>query len=86
MKVKIGNLSVYHRFTEIEIEIPQMDDEKVSRYLYENEDKWIDKLDSEVNKSTTQFTSGKGEYDGYDDGSESETRFDIVGKQYGGHL
>ena len=86
MKVKIGNLSVYHRFTEIEIEIPEMDEDKVSRYLLDNEENWCYTLDSEVTKSTTQFTSGKGEYDGYDDGSDSETRFDITGKQYGGHL
>lgn len=86
MKVKIGNLSVYHKFTEIEIEIPEMDNSKINRYLLDNEELWINKLDSEVNKSTTQFTSGQGEYDGYDDGSESETRYEIVGKNYGGHL
>jgi hypothetical protein len=86
MKIKIGNLSVYHKFTEIEIEIPEMDNSKINRYLLDNEELWINKLDSEVNKSTTQFTSGQGEYDGYDDGSESETRYEIVGKNYGGHL
>ena len=86
MKVKIGNLSVYHKFTEIEIEIPERDNSKINRYLLDNEELWINKLDSEVNKSTTQFTSGQGEYDGYDDGSESETRYEIVGKNYGGHL
>tara|TARA_B110000240_G_C13115574_1_gene290348 strand:+ start:271 stop:531 length:261 start_codon:yes stop_codon:yes gene_type:complete len=86
MKIKIGNLSVYHKFTEIEIEIPEMDNDKVWRYLVDNEDNWVDELDSETNQSTTQFTSGQGEYDGYDDGSESETRYDVVGQSYGGHL
>lgn len=86
MKIKIGNLSVYHKFTEIEIEIPEMEKENIQEFLQYHEGLWIDKLDSEINKSTTQFTSGQGEYDGYDDGSESETRFDIVGKSYGGHL
>ena len=87
MKIKIGNLSVYHKFTEIEIEIPEMDKDKVSTYLFDNEDKWVDTLDSEVYKSNfLKFTSGQGEYDGYDDGSESETRYEIVGKSYGGHL
>ena len=86
MKIKIGNLSVYHKFTEIEIEIPEMDNGKINRYLFDNEELWIDKLDVETNKSTTQFTSGQGEYDGYDDGSESETRYEVVGKNYGGHL
>ena len=86
MKKKIGNLSVYHKFTEIEIEIPEMDNGKINRYLFDNEELWIDKLDVETNKSTPQFTSGQGEYDGYDDGSESETRYEVVGKNYGGHL
>ena len=86
MKIKIGNLSVYHKFTEIETEIPEMDNGKINRYLFDNEELWIDKLDVETNKSTTQFTSGKGEYEGYDDGSESETRYEVIGKKYGGHL
>ena len=84
MKVKIGNLSIYHKFTEVEIEIPEMEEENIQEFLQYHEGLWVDLLDNKTSNEVMEF--GYGHYDGYDDKSESETRFDIVGKQYGGHL
>lgn len=87
MKVKIMQRSVYHKYAEIEIEIPNdIKDDDVHEYLIETEDLYIDQIDKEMDKVEYEDGSGEGDYSGMDDGSEDEWRFDIVGKQYGGHL
>ena len=87
MKVKIMQRSVYHKIAEIEVEVPDtLKDEEVQDYLMDIEEKWVDVIDTEIN--ITEFVFGNGmEYgDWTDETEESEWRFDIVGKQYGGHL
>jgi len=87
MKVKIIQRSVYHKIAEIEIEIPNLIDEEseVHQYLIENEDLYIDEIDKAMGETSLQFGFGGG--DGMEDlDQESEWRYEIVGKQYGGHL
>ena len=72
MKVKIEQRSVYHKFVELEIEIPDsVETDKIDEYLLSIEDEWIDKIDHKLNE--TEFVSGTGLYDhpGHED-SEAE--------------
>jgi hypothetical protein len=89
MKVKIQQRSVYHKFTEIEIEVPNLIDyeSEIHDYLTNNEDLWADEMDAKFEESEYEFGSGVHDYEGMNESnSDSEWRFEIVGKQYGGHL
>ncbi len=89
MKVKIMQRSVYHKYTEIEIEVPNLIDYKseIHDYLTNNEDLWADQMDAKFEESEYEFGSGVHDYEGMNESnSDSEWRFEIVGKQYGGHL
>ena len=89
MKVKIMQRSVYHKFAEIEIEIPNgMECNDVHEYLTDNEDLYIDKIDDKISKAKYEFGFGL-EYTGMDESDmESEWRFEVIakGENYGGHL
>lgn len=81
MKVKIQQRSTYHKFTEIEIEVPkgvQVDD-----WILENEDLWSEEMDNAVSK--TEYEFGVGSYEGMDSEDESEWRYECP-DGYGGHL
>tara|TARA_R110002051_G_scaffold235795_1_gene297194 strand:- start:188 stop:454 length:267 start_codon:yes stop_codon:yes gene_type:complete len=88
MKVKIMQRSVYHKYAEIEVEVPKdIKDDDVQEYLIDNEEKWVDVIDTKINISEFVYGNGVDEYTGMNEPeSDSEWRFDIVGKQYGGHL
>ena len=88
MKVKIMQRSVYHKYAEIEVEIPDtIKEEDVQPYLIDNEDLYTDKIDEKLSKAEYVHGTGLYDFDGMEDAeSDSEWRFDIVGKQYGGHL
>ena len=56
-------------------------------YLIDNEDLYVDKIDEKISKAEYEFGFGLDNDLGLDEkDNESEWRFDIVGKQYGGHL
>lgn len=95
MKIKIIQRSVYHKYAEKEYDI----DEKKYReyikengtdledYILDNEDFWVDDMDSEINKSEFIFGSGVNEYDGMEDSKEdSEWRYECEKLKIGGHL
>ena len=95
MKVKVMQRSVYHKYAEIEVEIPNdwnnkdgvenYYDEHLNDYLHDNEHLYVDKIDEEISKAEHEFGLGLG--DGMEDvNEESEWRYEIVGKNYGGHL
>tara|TARA_R110002074_G_scaffold137593_2_gene282725 strand:+ start:557 stop:820 length:264 start_codon:yes stop_codon:yes gene_type:complete len=87
MKVKIMQRSVYHKYAEIEVEVPNdIKNDDVQEYLMNIEEKWIDNIDSKINESV--FVFGNGMEHGFctDKNEESEWRYEILGKQYGGHL
>lgn len=88
MKVKIMQRSVYHKYAEIEVEVPNdIKEEDMVDYLFMTENEWTDKIDEKLSQSEYNFGMGMHTSDGWTDTEEeSEWRFDIVGKQYGGHL
>ena len=89
MKVTISQRSIYHKYAEVEIEIPDgMECNDVHEYLTDNEELYIDKMDEALNNADIKFGFGLGFGMVWKD-DESEWRFDIMeeGKPtYGGHL
>jgi hypothetical protein len=84
MKVKIMQRSVYHKYAEIEVEVPK--DVDAQEWLMDNEEKWIDVIDTKINISEFVFGNGVNEYDGMNEPeSESEWRYQCP-DGYGGHL
>ena len=88
MKVKIQQRSVYHKFTEIEIEVPNLECNDVHDWILENEDLWSEEMEVTHARGKYVFGNGLGDYDGMDEKGDSEWRFEVVdGKEnYGGHL
>jgi hypothetical protein len=88
MKVKIEKRSVYHKFVELEIEIPDtIKEDEIDEYLLSIEDQWIDKIDHKTNQS--EFVSGTGLYDhpGHEDSeADHEWRYECEEWGIGGHL
>ena len=89
MKVKIQQRSVYHKFAEVEIEIDKKDYKEyhdLHDYLLENEQLYNDKIDKAISEADYEFGSGANDYDGMDDNSDSEWRYDCEDLKIGGHL
>ena len=88
MKVKIMQRSVYHKYAEVEVEVPDtIKEEDVQEYLIDNEDLYTEKIDEGIDRAEYEFGFGLDNDLGLDEkDSESEWRFEVVGKQYGGHL
>jgi hypothetical protein len=88
MKVKIEQRSVYHKFVELEIEIPDsVDVDNIGDYLLLIEDEWVDVMDDKINQS--EFVLGTGLYDhpGHEDSeAEHEWRYECKALGIGGHL
>ncbi len=87
MIVKIQQRSVYHKFTEIEIEVPKdVKEDDISDWILENEQLWADQMDAKIEESEYKFGSGLYDFDGMEDAeSDSEWRFQCP-NGYGGHL
>jgi len=87
MKVIVSQRSVYYKYAEVEIEIPDgIECNDVHEHLIENEHLYQDEIDEAINKSEYEFGFGL-EHNGMNEQySESEWRFDVVGEKYGGHL
>lgn len=94
MKVKIQQRSVYHKYAEVEIEIDKKDYENYIKkenlnlqdYLLENGQLYDDKIDKAISEADYEFGSGANDYDGMDDNSDSEWRYDCEDLKIGGHL
>mgnify|MGYP003673956500 FL=1 len=80
--------SVYHKYAEIEVEIPNtIKEEDVQPYLIDNEDLYTDKIDEKLSKAEYVHGTGLYDFDGMEDAeSDSEWRYEIIGQNYGGHL
>ena len=86
MKVTVINRSVYHKYAEVEIEIPN-DVEDIQEWLIDNEHTYIYEMDKSIDESKYQFGSGVNDYDGMNEPlSESEWRYDCDELNIGGHL
>ena len=86
MKIKISSRTIYHKFSEIEIEIPKdLSEDRVADWLIKNEHLWIDNLDKANGEAPLNFGFGLG--DGMNDKEEEhEIRYDIIKEMFGGHL
>ena len=88
MKIIINNKSVYHKYAEVEINIPDaIKTDDIFDYLQENEHLYNDKIDKQIDCIDYEFGHGSDDYYGMDDKfAESEWRFDIKDQNFGGHL
>lgn len=85
-KVKIMQRSVYHKYTEIEIEIPILPNGvDIQEYILDNEDLWCDKLQVALDESSLDFGFGMETGNWTDHTEESEWRYELDNGQ-GGHL
>ena len=77
MKVKIIQKSVYHKYAEVEIEVPDgMECNDVHEYLTDNEGLYIDKMDKAISKADYEYGSGVYEYSCMDRFLDCEYRFE----------
>ena len=88
MKIIKSNIYVYHKYAQVEINIPDtIKTDDVLDYLQENEHLYNDKIDEQMFFVDYEFGSGSDDYVGMGDQlAESEWRFDIKDQNYGGHL
>tara|TARA_R110000796_G_scaffold119184_1_gene233374 strand:+ start:440 stop:706 length:267 start_codon:yes stop_codon:yes gene_type:complete len=88
MIVKIQQRSVYHKYAEVEIEIPnEIKDKDINKYLTDNEHIFTDEIDKAMDEAVYYFGSGVYEYDGMDEEySDSEWRYECKELDIGGHL
>jgi len=82
MKVKIQQRSVYHKFAEIEIDVPDtLTTETIHDYLDDT------KIDEAMLKAEVEYGFGIECHNGMEEyGSESEWRFECEDLKTGGHL
>ena len=87
-KVTITERRVYHKVAKITMEIPNdIPLEDTDEWLRDNEDKWEQSLDNEFNNATLEYGTGLGEVPHMDEiEADSETRYDVINENYGGHL
>lgn len=87
MKVKIQLRSVYHKFAQVEVDVPDnLSEDTIAEYLFENEDIYVDKIDEAMDEAPHLYGFGD-EYDGMNEmDRESEWRFDCDELEIGGHL
>lgn len=85
-EVTISSRTIYHKYCEVTIEVPNdIPEEKVSDWLFDNEDRWTDAMENANGQAALEYGFGLG--GGMEDKDEEhEMRFDIDGENYGGHL
>ena len=86
-KVKVQQRSVYHKFVEVEVEVPdsvKLDD--VREWLTNNDQLWSDQVDQAMSEAPIQFGNGVDDYDGMNElEADSEWRYKTP-DGIGGHL
>lgn len=85
MKVKVMTRQVYHRYAEIEIEVPEMECNDLHEYLWDNEHLWVDGIDDKLVDTDMDAGFGMNTADWTDINEPTEWRFEY-GDSYGGHL
>ena len=87
-KVKIMQRSVYHKYAEVEVEVPIHIEETfdVHEWLMENEDLWSQDMEDAIDNAAIEGGNGVDDYDGMNEPeSDCEWRYQIPGGD-GGHL
>lgn len=86
MKVKIMQRSVYHKYAEVEVEVPnELECNDIHEWLHNNENLWCDKLQVALDEASLDFGFGMDTGDWTDRNEGTEWRFEY-GDKYGGHL
>jgi len=87
-KVTITERRVYHKVAEIEVEIPKdIPSSDVNEWILENDEKWEQDLDDKFNDAELEWGTGVDEVPHMNEPqSDSETRYDVINENYGGHL
>lgn len=87
MTVRITERRLYSKIVEVEVDIPDnISIDKVDDYLYKNEHLYVDKIEEEMQKAKP--IKGWAEEFGCSDWKDrtTETRYDVLTFNYGGHL
>ena len=82
MKVKIMQRSVYHKYAEIEIEVPEGTD--TEQFLLDNEQVWSHKIDNAMSKAKYKTGKGMQSYEWTNKEEDSELMY--LSTSIGGHL
>jgi len=87
-KVTITERRVYHKVSTIEVEIPKdLPLSDTQEWLLDNDEKWEQDLDEKFNDAELEWGTGVDEVPHMNEPqSDSETRYDIINENYGGHL
>ena len=91
MKVTIETRQVYHKYAQVEIEIPNdwkdSDGLELQEYLIARDDLYTDKIDQAISKAEYVRGSGLYDYDGHEDAeADCEWRYECDELHDGGHL
>ena len=86
--VTLSERRVFHKYGEIKISIPKdIPQDDVHQWLMDNEHTWEKDLDKALADAEYEFGFGFEYRRGMDDHDhETESRYDINGENYGGHL
>jgi len=86
--VTIAERRVYYKSAKITIELPKdLPIGDTQDWLEKNTSKWEQSLDNEFNNATLELGTGVLECDGMSyESADRETRYDVNGENYGGHL
>jgi len=86
--VTLSERRVFHKYGEIVISIPKdIPQDDVHQWLMDNEHTWEKDLDKALAKADYEFGFGLDEHRHMcKDDQSTESRYDINGEKYGGHL
>lgn len=86
MKVKVSARIVYHKYAEIEIDIPS-DVDDIQDFLHANDGLWSEELNTQLYNQGYDYGHGIDMHPGMEDITEpSEWRYDCEKAGIGGHL
>jgi len=86
MKVKVSARIVYHKYAEIEIDIPS-DVDDIQDFLHANDGLWSEELNTQLYNQGYDYGHGIDMHPGMEDINEpSEWRYDCEKAGEGGHL
>jgi len=86
MKVKVSARVVYHKYAEIEIDIPS-DVDDIQDFLHANDGLWSEELHTQMYNQGYEYGHGIDMHPGMEDITEpSEWRYDCEKAGEGGHL
>lgn len=87
MKVKIKTRQVYHRYAEVEIDVPDMECNDIHEYLTDNDHLYTDEIDDKISKAEYIWGNGcDNDINWTEPSADSEWRFEYGEGNYGGHL